>query len=73
MTNVDLHEIRFQCPNCGHDLCQTIGKLKAQERMICSDCGVGINIDTNRFAKATEEMQNAIGKIPPEISIKFFY
>jgi len=54
MTNVDLHEIRFQCPNCGHDLCQTIGKLKAQERMICSDCGVGINIDTNRFAKATE-------------------
>jgi predicted RNA-binding Zn-ribbon protein involved in translation (DUF1610 family) len=72
MTNVDLHEIRFQCPNCGQDLSQTIGRLKAQERMTCSDCGVGINIDTNRFAKATEEMQNAIGKIPPEISIKFF-
>ena len=68
----DAHEIRFQCPKCGHELKQTIGRLKANERMTCSGCGVGINIDTNRLAKATEEIQNAIEKFPPEISIKFF-
>jgi transcription elongation factor Elf1 len=72
MANVDSHEVRFQCPNCGHDLSQTIGQLKAQAHMICSDCGVGINIDTNRLAKSAEEIQNAIEKNPPEISIKFF-
>jgi hypothetical protein len=35
MADVDAHEIRFQCPNFGHDLTQTIGRLKAQEHMAC--------------------------------------
>jgi predicted RNA-binding Zn-ribbon protein involved in translation (DUF1610 family) len=34
----DLHEIRFQCPNCGSDLRQTIGRLKANEHMTCPGC-----------------------------------
>jgi predicted RNA-binding Zn-ribbon protein involved in translation (DUF1610 family) len=72
MADVDTHEIAFQCPNCGNELKQTIGRLKTQEHMTCSGCGIGINIDTNRLAQATEEIQKAIDKIPPEISIKFF-
>jgi len=72
MADVDYHEIRFQCPNCGQDLKQTIGWLKTNEHMTCSGCGIGINIDTNRLAKAAEEIQKAIEKIPPEITIKFF-
>jgi predicted RNA-binding Zn-ribbon protein involved in translation (DUF1610 family) len=72
MTEADAHEITFQCPNCGHELKQTIGRLKANEHMTCSSCGIGINIDASRLAKATEEIQKAIEKIPPEISIKFF-
>jgi predicted RNA-binding Zn-ribbon protein involved in translation (DUF1610 family) len=72
MTDVDAHEIRFQCPNCGSDLVQTIGRLKANEHMTCPGCGIGINIDTNRLAKATEEIQKAIEKMSPEITIKYF-
>jgi transcription elongation factor Elf1 len=72
MVDVDAHEIAFQCPNCGHDLKQTIGRLKANEHLACSGCGIGINIDTDRLAKATEEIQKAIDKAPPEITIKFF-
>jgi predicted RNA-binding Zn-ribbon protein involved in translation (DUF1610 family) len=72
MPDVDSHEVRFQCPNCGHDLKQTIGSLKANEPMRCSGCGIGINIDTNRLAHAAEEIQKAIDKVPPEITIKFF-
>jgi predicted RNA-binding Zn-ribbon protein involved in translation (DUF1610 family) len=72
MASVEKHEIWFQCPNCGQDLHQTIGRLKANEHMSCSGCGIGINVDTNRLAKATEEIQKAIEKIPPEITIKFF-
>jgi predicted RNA-binding Zn-ribbon protein involved in translation (DUF1610 family) len=71
MAEMDAHEIRFQCPNCGHELKQSIGRLKDQEHMTCAGCGIGINIDTDRLAKATEEIQKAIEKIPPEISIKF--
>jgi predicted RNA-binding Zn-ribbon protein involved in translation (DUF1610 family) len=73
MTNdVDTHVIRFQCPKCGHELEQSIGDLKSREHMRCPACGVGINIDTNRLASAAEEMQKAIEKVPPEITIKFF-
>jgi transcription elongation factor Elf1 len=72
MVDVDAHEIAFQCPNCDHDLKQTIGRLKANEHLACSGCDIGINIDTDRLAKATEEIQKAIDKAPPEITIKFF-
>lgn len=72
MTSVDAHVIRFQCPKCGHELEQTIGQLKASEHMQCPGCGVGINIDTNRLANAADEIQQAIDKVPSEITIKFF-
>lgn len=72
MTGTDALVIRFQCPKCGHELEQTIGNLKLADRMRCSGCGVGINIDTNRLANAAHEMQCAIEKVPPEITIKFF-
>jgi transcription elongation factor Elf1 len=72
VADVEMHEIRFQCPNCGQDLHQTIGRIKANEHMTCSGCGIGINIDTDKLAKATDEIQKAMDKIPPEITIKFF-
>jgi transcription elongation factor Elf1 len=72
VADVEKHEIRFQCPNCGQDLHQTIGRIKAKEHMTCPGCGIGINIDTDRLAKATDEIQKAMDKIPPEITIKFF-
>jgi predicted RNA-binding Zn-ribbon protein involved in translation (DUF1610 family) len=72
MTNVDAHVVKFQCPNCGQDLEQSIGRLKSGEHMKCMGCGIGINIDTNRLANAAEEMHQALEKVPPEITIKFY-
>lgn len=72
MTDVDSNEIGFQCPSCGNDLRQTIRQLKAERHITCPGCGIGINIDTDRLAKATEEIQKAMEKSPPEITIKFF-
>jgi predicted RNA-binding Zn-ribbon protein involved in translation (DUF1610 family) len=72
MANIDAHVIKFQCPTCGHDLEQSIGRLKSADHMHCSGCGIGINIDTNRLASAAEEMNRALEKMPPEITIKFY-
>jgi predicted RNA-binding Zn-ribbon protein involved in translation (DUF1610 family) len=72
MTAVNTHIIKFQCPKCGNELEQTIANLKSNEHMRCPGCGVGINIDTNRLANAAEEIQRAMDKVPPEITIKFF-
>jgi predicted RNA-binding Zn-ribbon protein involved in translation (DUF1610 family) len=67
-----VNEIAFQCPNCGHDLTQTIPQLEQSGRMQCVGCGVGINIDTDRFADASREIRDALDMVPPEITIKFF-
>ncbi len=72
MADVESHEVRFQCPNCGHDLKQTIGQIKANKSMVCPGCSIGINIDTNRLATASEEIRKSIEKLPPEITIRFF-
>jgi transcription elongation factor Elf1 len=72
MTNIDAHVIKFQCPKCGHDLEQSIGRLKSGEHIQCPGCGIGINIDTNRLANAAAEMHKALEKVPPEITIKFY-
>ena len=71
MANIDAHVVKFQCPSCGHDLEQSIGRLKSGGHMQCPGCGIGIgiNIDTNRLANAAEEMPK---KVPPEITIKFY-
>jgi predicted RNA-binding Zn-ribbon protein involved in translation (DUF1610 family) len=67
----DAHLIRFQCPQCGHELEQSIASLKQSTHMRCRGCDVGINIDTNRLANAAEEIRRALEKVPPEITIKF--
>jgi predicted RNA-binding Zn-ribbon protein involved in translation (DUF1610 family) len=72
MTDANPPMVRFQCPRCGNELEQTIENLRLSKSMVCSDCGVGINIDTDRLANAAEEIPLALGKVPPEITIKFF-
>jgi predicted RNA-binding Zn-ribbon protein involved in translation (DUF1610 family) len=72
MANIDAHVVKFQCPSCGYDLEQSIGRLKSADHMQCPSCGVGINIDTNRLADAAEEIHKALEKVPSEITIKFY-
>jgi len=71
MPDADAYIVKFQCPNCGHDLEQSIGRLKSGEHMQCPGCGIGINVDTDRLANAADEIRKAIGKVPPEVTIKF--
>jgi len=72
MPNVDANVISFQCPKCGHELQQTIGLLKSNQRLVCHGCGVGISFDTAKLAKATESLLEALEAVPNEITIKFF-
>jgi uncharacterized Zn finger protein len=72
MTEGDPRTIRFQCPRCGYELEQTTENLRLSKSMRCAECGIGINIDTDRLANAADEIQRALEKVPPEITIKFF-
>ena len=71
MRGIDTNIIHFQCPRCGFELEQTIGLLKAEQRIVCADCKVGISIDAARLVAATEALHAAVPG-PNEITIKFF-
>jgi predicted RNA-binding Zn-ribbon protein involved in translation (DUF1610 family) len=66
MTDVHTYAVRFQCPKCGHELEQAIGKLKLGRHMPLSGCGVEINIDTRQLAGAAEKIRRSVEKVPPE-------
>lgn len=72
MPNGNLKEVTFQCPSCGQDLTQVILPHGQNNHMTCSGCKIGINIDIDRLAVASEEIQKALDMVPPEITIKFF-
>jgi hypothetical protein len=72
MSDVDAHLVHFQCPNCGYGLAQTIGRLKAEKRLVCAGCDIGINFDTAKLAVATEALHAAVAPGLNEITIKFF-
>lgn len=66
MTDARAYAVRFQCPKCGHELEQAIGKLKLGRHMPLSGCGVEINIDTRQLAGAAEKIRRSVEKVPPE-------
>lgn len=72
VADLDANVIHFQCPSCGFELEQTIGLLKAEKRIVCTGCKVGINIDAARLVAATEALHSAVLPGPNEIAIKFF-
>jgi hypothetical protein len=61
MTDAHAYAVRFQCPKCGHELEQAIGKLKLGRHM-----PLEINIDTRQLAGAAEKIPWVIEKAPPE-------
>jgi hypothetical protein len=66
MPDAHAYAVRFQCPKCGHELEQAIGKLKLGRHMPLSGWGVEINIDTRQLADAAEGIRRSIEKVPPE-------
>jgi transcription elongation factor Elf1 len=70
--NADANVIHFQCPNCGFELEQTVGLIKAEKRIVCGECHVGINVDIVRLLEATEVLHAAVPLGPNEITIRFF-
>lgn len=72
MTNVDQCRFEFQCPNCGHEISQTIQDLKLQKQFHCLGCDVAINVDSDRLSNVVDEIRSAVEKTPPEVTIKFY-
>lgn len=67
---LDSQAIAIPCPNCGHKLSQTIGKLKANPELSCTKCSTRFKVDATdmgreiaKVEKALTDLQRTLGKL----------
>lgn len=71
MIEIDACVIAFQCREYGHDLAQSIGRLKSEAHMPCPGCGIGINIDTTKLSNTADKFETLPTKFRRD-QIEFF-
>src|SRR5262249_55657284 len=75
MANIDAHVVKFQCPSCGHDLEQSIGRLKVWWTHAMSWLRHW-HWHQHRHEPLGQRRggngPKALEKVPPEITIKFY-
>ena len=56
----DDQEIGFECPKCGHQFTEKIGRLRRSPEMDCVACGVSISIEADELRRASETMTESV-------------
>lgn len=67
---LDSQAIAIPCPNCGHKLSQTIGKLKTNPELTCPKCSNRFKVDATdmrrevaKVEKSLADLQRTLGKL----------
>lgn len=58
-------DIKFPCPNCGHEISKPWGQLKPVSHVTCTSCNTSIELDKTdlaaKIAKIEKRLANAMG------------
>lgn len=64
MKNIlDDQAIKIPCPHCGHELSQTIGKLKTNPKLTCTKCRGQISVDANQMRREVAKVEQALADL----------
>ncbi|RLK45965.1 hypothetical protein [Cupriavidus plantarum] len=58
--NLDDASIDLPCPKCGHEIQETIGRLKNDPDLICPACKTVIAIDAAQLRGGMDEAQQSL-------------
>ncbi len=70
MARIGDHKIVFQCPECMHEMQQTVGWLKANHNITCPGCGTTIRLNPDKLLESVEAMRQAFERQPRAIQIE---
>jgi len=70
MTRISAHTIVFQCPECTHQIRQTVGWLEVNYIITCSGCGNTIRLNPDKLVESVEAMEQAFDRPPPAVQIE---
>ncbi|UGA37919.1 hypothetical protein JOS77_28940 [Chromobacterium haemolyticum] len=54
------HELTFNCPSCGQEFSETVGRLRQNPNFPCVGCGASITIEA-------DELDTALQALPEEL------
>jgi len=70
MTRIGDHKIVFQCPECSHQMRQTLGWLKANANITCPGCGTTIRLNPDKLVESVEAIEQAFERQPGTVQIE---
>ncbi|MCD0160114.1 hypothetical protein IHN63_02210 [Deinococcus sp. 6YEL10] len=59
-------QLNVPCPNCGHEVPQTLGWLKRSPEWVCVGCGRTVQLDAEQVARSVKEMEDAVADLQRE-------
>ncbi|MEN6302450.1 MAG: hypothetical protein ABFC96_03150 [Thermoguttaceae bacterium] len=60
MNFFDNQTIQIPCPECGHEITETIGRLKNDPDLPCPGCGITIKINAEKFREGFKGAEDAL-------------
>lgn len=63
MSLLDNQEIKFACPQCGNEVRETFGKLRAHPYVSCSGCGADITVQGDELQRIAEAFDKTVREI----------
>ena len=67
----DDKQFTLQCPGCGADLYESIGRLKTNPQLLCSGCGKTIQIEADDLRRGLDSAEKTLDEFHRSVSKMF--
>jgi transcription elongation factor Elf1 len=67
MARLSAPHIVFECPECTHQMRQSVGWLKRNTIITCPGCGITIRLDPDKLVESVEAMEQVSERRPRAI------
>jgi DNA-directed RNA polymerase subunit RPC12/RpoP len=61
--NLDDASLALPCPKCGHEIQETVGRLKNDPDITCPACSTVISIDSTQLRGGLEQAQESLNEL----------
>jgi len=59
---LDTVKVPIPCPQCGHEIEETIGRLKSNPKLTCR-CGASIDVEADKLLRVVEKIEHELAKL----------
>lgn len=69
--DIDSHELTFNCPSCGQEFSETIGRLRENPKIPCTGCGSVIVIKADELDSGLKSIDESLDSLREKLRKNF--